>query len=153
MKVKDKGKKKFLRQLKQIEKAKIQIGATGSHSNTDLTNAEILTIHEFGAPKAGIPARRPVRVTYTDDDNLTLISKALQVVLKRNFNEQRGFNIDNVLKGVGETMRALLVATIRKGVDPDILEKSRARRRGSKTTPPLIDTGQLVNSITFRAVV
>lgn len=152
MKIKDKGKKKFLRQLKQIEKAKIQIGASGGHSNSELSNAEILTVHEFGAPRQNIPARRPVRITYTDDDNLTLISKALQVALKNNFNEQRGFNIDNILKGVGETMRALLVGTIRKGVDPDILEKSRARRRGSKTTPPLIDTGQLVNSITFRAI-
>lgn len=152
MKVKDKGKKKFLKQLKQIGKAKIQIGATGGHSNTDLTNADLMVIHEFGAPRQGIPARRPVKITFTNDDNLSLISKNLQGLLKQNYNKSSGFNINNIVNGIGETMRALLVATIKQGVDPNILDTSRARRRGSKTTPPLIDTGQMVNSITFRTV-
>lgn len=152
MKVKDKGKKKFLRQLKQIGKAKIQIGATGGHTNTDLTNADLMVIHEFGVPRQGIPARRPIRITFTDDNNLKLISKNLQALLKNNFNGKTGFNINNIVNGVGETMRSLLVATIKIGVDPNILDTSRKHRRGSKTTPPLIDTGQMVNSITFRTV-
>lgn len=152
MKVKDKGKKKFLRQLKQIGKAKIQIGATGGHNNTELSNADLMVVHEFGVPRLGIPARRPIKITFTNDDNLSLISKNLQGLLKKNFNEKSGFNIGNIVNGVGETMRTLLVATIKKGELEEILDTSRARRVGSKTTPPLIDTGQMVNSITFRTV-
>lgn len=153
MKVKDKGKKKLLAQIKKMEKAKIQIGAVGKHSSTDLTNAELMLIHEFGAPKAGIKARRPISKTFTSSDKLDIIIKNFRGLLKQNFNpKKKRFNVDKILQGVGETMRALLVATIQQGVSPNILDSSRKQRRGSKTTPPLIDTEEMIRHIMFRVV-
>lgn len=139
--------KRFKKQIKSITGSKIQLGATGQSNAPGLSNAELLLVHEFGVPKKNIPARAPVRKTFRDKKNLKKIRDNLRGLLVKNFDKKKGFKIDKILSGVAETMRALLVTTIKRRLSPANTASTLARKRGDL---PLIDTGRMVNSITSR---
>lgn len=170
MKVNKKRLKKFKRDLKALDKTIIQVGAIGKHADANMSNADLLIIHEFGATvrkrtkkdKSGvitfrlgktpgntfeIPARAPVRTALTDSRNLKKISDDIQGLIKFNFNPKTGeINKKAVILGLGNNMVRMIQAGIKKRLPPPNVDSTLARKKGDV---PLIDTGQLVNSIDF----
>jgi hypothetical protein len=104
-----------------------------------ITNLVLAVIHEFGAPKAGIPSRSFVRSTA--DENKTkyqrMLRKAGREVLK-------GVPIAQSLFVVGEKARADMVKKIQSNIPPALAASTVSQK---KDTLALIDTGELLNAI------
>jgi len=110
-----------------------------------LTNVEIGTIHEYGAPSVGIDERSFIRATL-DELSAKYVQQARDfgrsVIDGKRTREQ-------ALGLFGARVCADIVARIDDGrVKPDISEATKARRR-KKSSKPLLDTGQLKQAITY----
>jgi phage gpG-like protein len=131
--------------IKGIGTAYVKVGIVGSGAQADhngLTNAELMAIHEYGAPKANIPARKPIRRTFADKrDELRGIQRKLAKALLRGT-----MDVDHALGVLGAWGAGAIKKTIADGLEPP-LKEATIKRKGSST--PLVDTGQLINSITW----
>jgi hypothetical protein len=117
-------------------------GENGRTDEDEIGSAGILAVHEFGAPNLGIPERSVVRRAIREN-----IGKY------RKLNEQ---NLRKVVRGDMSVAQALGILgavaagdvqlTIRNA-DLAPLKPETIRRKGS--SKPLIDTGQVIQSITF----
>lgn len=114
-----------------------------------LTVAQIAAIHEFGATvKNGwgkgiqitIPERSFMRssIDANADKLETLLSKVTGQVAEGKMSKEKALRL------AGEFVKAKMVAKINSGVPPPLSEYTKAQKKSSK---PLIDTGQLKNSI------
>lgn len=137
--------KKFRKDLNNLGKMKIQIGAVGKHKNADISNAALLRIHEVGVPSQGIPARAPIRKTFRNKKNLRLIGANIQGLIRNNYKNGE-LQIEKITDGLGLTMKNLVQATIKRRLDPANKPDTVRRKRGDL---PLVDTGQMVNSIEY----
>lgn len=134
--------------LKLTDKSTVAVGIQGAEASAPheggLTNAQLGTIHEFGAPGAGIPERSFLRSTV--ENNRTayadLIAKGLDRVVRG------ALSVEQLLGLIGARVVADVKKTIRGHIAPP-LKTATIRRKGSST--PLIGrTGQLINSITWQ---
>ena len=137
---------RFKKNLKELGKMKIQIGAIGEHDEAEMTNAELLTIHEFGVPKANIPARAPIRGVFASKKFRKIIEENIQQLVKINVLPNGGLRIKRIADGVGVTVKNLVKANIQKRLSPPNAEETLRRKKG---TLPLKDTDQLFNSIEY----
>lgn len=114
-------------------------------TDTELTNAELMAIHEFGAPRAGIPSRSVLRATADAKRQQWL------AMLERVIRGAVAGKIDllTALDLVGLKATADMVATVRKGVAPPLLPATIKAKGSSK---PLIDSGRLVQSLGHEVV-
>lgn len=121
-------------------------------TDSDLTNAEIGAVHEFGAPDAGIPARPWLKpaIAKNADAYQKFLGRVAQEALQ-------GGSIEKGLAQIGAKAAADVKQYIATGQPPqDLAPATLARklaktRKGSKGTPKaLIDTAQMLNSITFK---
>lgn len=129
---------------KRVEAAKKQRGPAK-------TLFEVAMIHEFGA--GHVPQRSFIRATI--DENRSEITR-LQVavakhVLLGNITAEQG------LDQIGTAVVGMVQTRIEKGIAPPLAastKKAKAARtkRGDKKDTPLILTGQLLNSVTWRTV-
>lgn len=102
---------------------------------------EVATFHEFGTEN--ITQRSFIRAN--DADNYRKYKQMIaEIKDKIIFNE---FGIAQGLGLLGEAIRADIQRKIRSGISP-ALKPSTIARKGSST--PLIDTGQLINGITYK---
>ena len=153
MKVNKKKWKKFKQSLDDFANVTIQVGAIGDHDNANISNAELLAVHEFGAragrnKKTIIPARSPVRSGIRG--GLNQIQKNFEGLIGKHFNERQGtFDIEKIAEGVGITMSTLIKTAIKKRLSPPNEPSTLKRKKGDI---PLIDTQQLVNSIDHRVI-
>lgn len=111
-------------------------------------NATLGYIHEFGSPKANIPPRPFLYPGVHNARNKVMprIREATRAVLKGD-NEAASRQLHAAgLIAVNEVR-----AVINAGPPPELSERTLAARRarGRTGTVPLIDTGQLRNSITY----
>lgn len=118
---------------------------TVNRGGGELTNAELMAIHEFGAPRAGIPSRSVLRAT-ADRMRQTWLGMLERVV--------RGavagkIDLITALDLVGLKATADMVKTIRNGIPPP-LKPATIAAKGS--TKPLIDTSRLLQSIGHQVV-
>jgi phage gpG-like protein len=97
--------------------------------------------HEFGAPKKGIPERPFIRPSY--DKN----KEALQNIIENEYTKiiTGKVTVRLSLGRIGEWMKAKTQKQIRDLTSPPLSEKTIARKKSTKL---LIDTGQLIQSIT-----
>ena len=149
MKIDKKRMKVFKKSIKDISDTVIQIGAIGQHADSDLSNSDLLIIHEFGATikKTGvkIPARHPIRTGILS--NISVIRKNIQGLIKNAFEPKTGkVNEDIVIEGIGITLVELIKKAIKKRLPPPNEDSTLRQKRGDV---PLINTSQLVRSITF----
>lgn len=113
-----------------------------------MDNATLGYIHEFGAPRANIPAR-PFLIPGIENGK-DAINKQLQAAtvaaLSGNADE-----VDRRLHAAGLTAQNYVRARINSGIPPALTDATLAarRRRGRTGDKPLIDTGQLRNAITY----
>jgi phage gpG-like protein len=106
----------------------------------------IAAVHEFGAPKRNIPERSFIRATY--DENLVKLQQISDVELKRIATGKS--TVKESLSRMGEWLTAKMKNKIRERIAPSLSPKTIAAK-GSDV--PLIDSGQLIQSITHVEVI
>lgn len=108
-----------------------------------LSNVEIGAVHEFGSPAANIPERSFLRSTvdaHKEAYNQHIEDAARDVVHGK-------YTVEQTLNRLGARAAADVKATIRKGIPPPLQPETVARKGSTK---PLVDTGQLISSITWK---
>lgn len=118
-------------------------GATTS-SDGETTLAELAAIHEFGAPRANIPARSFLRATFTQDPGREGVSKMLNSLARGIIAER--LEVKEALDRLGAWAVAQVKRRIKAHIPPP-LKPATIKAKGSST--PLVDTGQLINAITW----
>lgn len=117
--------------------------AEGDHTN--LTLAELAAIHEFGAPNANIPERSFIRSTINETK---AEAEALCLRLARGIIADR-IQLDQALGLLGIWAVAAIQEKIRSNIEPELKQATIDRKHSSLA---LVDTGQLINSITHEVV-
>ncbi|MHB8735968.1 MAG: hypothetical protein ACYC6M_11775 [Terriglobales bacterium] len=109
-----------------------------------LTNVQVGAVHEFGAPSRHIPQRSFLRAT------VDASHEPCERMLRRAAGEViDGHTVTQAMERVGLQVQGLVQRRIAQGIPPPNDPKTIKRKGSSK---PLIDTGQLRQSITFRVV-
>lgn len=145
----------LLRNLKRLEMKTVLVGVPADESERkevsqdEMNNATLLYIHEHGSPLNNIPARPSLDpgIKNGKDRIIKYFRKAAEDMLISG--DQR--KVDQSLHSAGMVAQNSIRAVINSGVPPELAESTLAarRRRGRTGTKPLIDTGQLRNSITY----
>lgn len=117
-------------------------GDNGRTDGGDIGSAGILAVHEFGAPELGIPERSVVRRSIRE--NLGKYKKLNLVNLRKVVRSE--MTVAQALGILGAVAAGDVQMTIRKA-DLAPLKPATIKRKGS--SKPLIDTGQVIQSITF----
>lgn len=115
------------------------IEKTNARSDSGLTNAQLGTIHEFGL---GVPERSFLRSTFDKNQESwwrSLKTRAGMVLAGR-------IDPEETLDRMGAMIQGEVRDAIRAGIPPALAPATVNRKGSSK---PLIDTGQLVQAITF----
>lgn len=113
-----------------------------------MNNATLAYIHDNGSAAANIPARpfmvpgiqeaKPKMVEYFKDAGKSVLVREAE-------------SIDKELHKVGLTAQSAIRAKINEGPPPALADSTLAARarKGRKSKKPLVDTGQLRNSINY----
>ena len=139
--------------LKELTKDKVFVGVPdggGSRDDGKMTNAQLAYIHEFGSPANNIPARPflTAGIQAGKDSILVHMKKASTDILagkdgQASLNKAGLAGQAAVKKYIvaGEGFSPLKAQTLKR--------REAARKSGVAGSKPLIDTGQLLNSITY----
>lgn len=141
----DTGWKKAVAAMKDARGYCIKVGLQGEEAEADhggVTVVELGTIHEYGAPQAGIPSRSFIRATF--DEHRKELEQEVTEAVRKGTSGKEG-HLKGQLLIVGERMRSRVIAKIRAGIPPE-LKPATVARKGGETTP-LIDTGVLIGSL------
>jgi len=142
----DHGYEALFRRLAQRNQGRVvDVGVMGQegagiYEGTGLTVADVASFHEFGR---GVPERSFIRA-YVDENREQIENTLRRMAQKVIKGEVRSF--DAGLELIGQRIQNEIKKRIKAGIEP-ALAQSTIDRKGSK--PPLIDTGQLINSITY----
>jgi hypothetical protein len=107
--------------------------------------ARVAVWNEFGVPEKNIPSRPFFRTAY--DGNRRAIGDFVVAVSKRVLFDKLG--VAQGLELIGLKMQALIRSSIRATTSPPNRPRTIKAKHSSH---PLIDTGQMINSVTFVAV-
>lgn len=115
---------------------------------TPPTNSFLAYVHNYGSPAANIPAR-PFMEPGIKNAEAQIADQMKKASTAAGSGDQSG--VDRGLNGAGIVAATSIKAKITDGPFVPLAPSTlRARRsRGRKGTRPLIDTGQLRNSITY----
>lgn len=121
---------------------------TDRRDDSGPTNAELLYIHENGAPEVGIPARSTLRPGIKDaqgEINRRLVL-AGQAAL-----DGKPSSVRNQFAAAGQAGASAVKAKINSNVAPALKPATLAarKRRGVKRTNTLVDTSQMRNAVTY----
>jgi phage gpG-like protein len=114
----------------------------GPMAQTETTNVLIGGVHEFGTMNGRVPERSFIRSTMHAQE---VKIKGWCAALMKQVVELK-ITVPNALGKLGELLTAEMKRTIRAGIPPALKQETIDRKGSSK---PLIDTGQLLNSITY----
>lgn len=105
--------------------------------------AKVMTIHEYGAPRAGIPERSSIRSTVAERkaELQSVMARVVRALIAKQVDRTRALSL------IGAWLQGAIKAQITVNGTFVPLKPATIARKGSDK--PLIDTGQLVNSITF----
>lgn len=139
---------KILKQVAKIAKRSVLVGIPegSERSDGEISNAALAYIHELGAPAANIPAR-PFMAPGIEDakERITAqLEKGSKALMEGNAHKA-----DQALNAAG----LIAVNSIKNKIsDGDFapLKDSTIKRKGSDR--PLLDSGQMRNSITYLVV-
>jgi hypothetical protein len=119
--------------------------SSGVHKGSNMTVASIGAIHEFGSSDGKIPERSFMRSAVQANRK-----KLEEMIGKLSLAVIEGAKDSKTALGIlGEYVKGLMQKKIRAGVPPP-LSAGTVARKGSSV--PLIDTGQLINSIEWQIV-
>ena len=146
----------LLRNLRKLQKKEILVGVprdTSERKQTDveeMNNATLAFIHEHGSPLANIPARPFIGpgIKRNKDKITKFLKKAGEAALTAGGRDK----VEQQLNLAGMAAQNGARAVINDGEGFQELAPStiyQRQQRGRTGTKPLIDTGQLRNSITY----
>ncbi|WDN61703.1 hypothetical protein [Xylella fastidiosa] len=123
----------------------VVVGIPAAHNartEDGIGSAGLLAVHELGAPERGIPERSVVRRSISEhqDNYVALHRQHLRAVLRD------AMSVETALDTLGAVAAGDVQATIRHADLPPLRQQT-IRRKGSSA--PLIDTGQMLQSITY----
>lgn len=122
-------------------------GGAATHPGSNMTLVEIAAVHEFGSPAANIPERSFIRATFLIRRVNALATKIADIT------RAIMLGVIDVQKGIG-MLGAWGASEVRNTITeidiPPPLKAATVDRKGS--SKPLVDTGQLLNSITWEVV-
>lgn len=132
------------------EGAHVQVGVIGAagSATTDsgITMIELAAIHEFGSPKAGIPERSFIRSTFERPEVLEQLNVMARGYARLVVADKITWDV--ALGRLGAWAAAEIKGAIKKKLTTGpALAPATIVRKGSST--PLIDTGRLINAITW----
>ena len=149
VRVVDRGASRVVRELGARTNSGVEVGVLGDKggaahrgSEDGITVAEIAEIHEFGL---GVPERSWLRAWI--DSNKLKIEERIRIETRAIVTKQR--TRAQAIKRLGVWIQGELQQNIADGVPPPNAQSTIDRKGSSK---PLIDTGQLRQSITHRVV-
>ena len=118
-------------------------GASELEEGSSMTLAELMLIHEYGTPT--IPARAPIAKTMIARrrDIAELQVRMCKRILAGTLTARRGLEL------MGVQIVAWIKETIVAGLEPANAPSTIAAKKSSK---PLVDHGQLLNSIHYEVV-
>jgi len=137
------------RQAAAAGKSRVKVGilqGSGAHAETGISLVELAAVHEFGSPSRGIPERSFIRAPLTDSLVIqTLITKLCKgSVLGR-------CSYADALEILGAKAAAHVKNYTKSGASPHkALKQATVNRK--KSSRPLVDTGQLVNSVSYQVI-
>lgn len=156
--------KKRLAQLKQ-DGSYVKVGVIGDEARDDaggMTMVRLAGIHEFGAPSANIPQRSFIRSTFKiERKNYQAILRRLLPVI---FEARPRMTVAQILGLLGQRMVADIRRRITQGEGilpantPEVfmrklMKGQRGFNKSGAAPRVLVDTGQLVNSLTYEVVI
>ncbi|MDE9495734.1 hypothetical protein KKJ09_19635 [Xenorhabdus bovienii] len=131
--------------LREMEKLRVYVGVPASknqrNDETGISNAVVAAAHEFGVP-GHIPERSFLRSTVSEnkENAAKFLAKNIREALLTDGDKETPFAL------LGEKIAGEVKRKIQAGIDPPLDPKTIKRKGSSK---PLIDTGQLLQSITY----
>lgn len=131
--------------IKRIEKlrgTKMKFGILGSADGEVLLYA---SVHEFGAPSINIPERSFLRKTF--DDKIDDMSNTIEDLVGQYIMDEIGYKA--MTDAIGEYVVGLIRQTIVELKNPPLKPATIAAKGSSQ---PLIDTGQMLDSIDYEVV-
>ena len=141
--------KAFFKSVKEMTETIIHIGAVGEHPDTDLSNNELLAVHEF-TDYAEKGARAPITKTIENSEFRNRLNRTIKKLIEVNFDDKAGvLKAEDILNGIGLVLKNAIKKTILDGVLPDIEEETKTQSEPRRADVPLIATGQMFDSIEF----
>jgi hypothetical protein len=160
----DRGWGRMQKLAQQAEGSSVKVGVLEGEKEarqnepSGITNTQLAAIHEYGSPARNIPERSFLRATLDANRQAynALISQLVGLIFDGKLTVPRALGM------LGLKVVADIRARIRKGIAPPLSPRTlrlkllkggagRGRRNRGKSVP-LIDTGQLINSITHLVV-
>lgn len=123
-------------------------GGEQTHPDSDMSLIEIMATHEFGSSDDRIPERRPLRKTFNDGEGPRRLADVITKLAKQIITG--GMDPVRALRILGTWAVKEVKNTITSEDLPPPLAESTVEAKGS--TKPLVDTGLLLNSISFEVV-
>lgn len=145
-KVIDRGWKRIKRELAKAKGAKVKIGLqadAGQHREGRIDIVQLAAIHEFGAPRRGIPERPFIRSTA--DEQRESMFRTTRAELDKIYTGRS--DVAKSLSVMGQIMQDKIIAKINSGIPPPN-RPGTIRKKGSSKT--LVDTGQLKQSVRWQ---
>ena len=149
----DPGFAKLLKSLDEIQFDTVAVGLfeeSGNEPDSEYTTVQVGAVHEFGCDTAGknhnivIPQRSFLRSTV--DAETAKISEMMDNAISDGIKYGRE-GAKSALAKIGVYVSDAVKKRIADGIDPANVASTRARKGSSK---PLVDTGHMRNSITFK---
>lgn len=125
--------------LEEAKRLEVVVGWPGG---AGASNLELAAIHEFGTRDGRIPERAPLRRGL--ERGRGRVGVALEAGAKAILGGSG--SVQKALGQAGAVAAAEVKSAIRAGLEP-ALKPATVARKGSST--PLVDTGQLINSVTW----
>jgi len=147
--------KQFKETMEALIKKNVYVGipeANNRREDSPITNAALGYIHEFGSPAQNIPARPFLEpgIEEAKPDIIKILGSAAITT------QTSADDVDVALNKAGQKTRDTVKRRIQQSTDIEPLSPVtmhiRATRKKNKRTgvmKPLIDTGQMLNSITY----
>ena len=142
----------LIQSLHALAARRVLVGVPASRDaredGSPISNAEIGYIQEFGAPEANIPPR-PFLVPGVESAQDQIVNRLRRAGVAATHNDQSG--VEDQLNAAGLTGQTAVRVQMTDGDFEPLKASTLAARRshGRTGTHPLIDTGQLRNSITY----
>lgn len=155
VRVTDNGASKMLAELRALGGKTVRVGIldeapkrAGSEngkakSGGRATLLGVAAVHEFGAPAAGIPSRSFIRAT-VDLKRAEIDAEKSKLAAQV---AEGKITAQVALERLGAFVQGLVQARIAEGIGPALKPATIARKKSSK---PLVDTGQLRSSVTWK---
>lgn len=158
--IRDKGLERIAKEAQTFRRSYVKVGfpeggkASGKDTKSFDEVVQIAAVHEFGAPKANIPERSFLRAAYDRDQAKIreLFDSEYLAILDGRTTARRA--LTKIGAWFQARVRAYIVALKSPPLAPATeARKARLGRGGGGVPTPLVDTGQMVDSVQFAVVI